>query len=215
MRVNDKKFLILVLCILYPGYSNADSAKYEVGLRANVLLGNGTPANDMIGFGIAGRYYLADGWFIGAALENYEFDFERPIEVVGLEQDRNVGVIDATVSNTVVSVALGKKYGVDDSGFDWFWSVGIGAGFPEVDSVSGPLETGTTFDLDTTSSTEFHLMGQLGAAYHFSAHWSVNCTARAEHHFIDYVVTERGTGATGTIDSQTPLGFHFGTSYRF
>lgn len=58
-------------------------------------------------------------------------------------------------------------------------------------------------------------MGKLGASYHFSPHWSVNLTARAEHHFIDYKVTERGTGASGSIDSQTPLGFHIGTSYRF
>lgn len=215
MCIKDRSLLLLMLCLIYSAHSRADTSKYEVGLRANLLLGNGTPANDMIGFGIAGRYYLAEGWFIGAALETYDFDFERPIEVVDLEQDRNVDVIDASVSTTVVSAALGKQYGADNAGFDWFWSIGIGAGFPDVDSVSGPLSTGGTFELDTTSSTEFHLMGQLGTSYHFSTHWSVNFTARAEYHFIDYEVTDRETGATGSIDSQTPLGLHFGSSYRF
>lgn len=172
MRLIDNTLLLFVLCLSLPIHSYADPSKYEVGLRANVLFGDGVPANDMIGYGIGGRYYLAEGWFIAAALETYTFDFERPIEVVGLEQDREADVIDAEVNTTVVSAALGRKYGADRSGFDWFWSIGIGAGFPDDDSVSGPLSTGGTFDLSTTSSTEFHLMAKLGAAYHFSPHRS-------------------------------------------
>lgn len=214
MRFISRTLMLMAVCLLWANQSSADSSRYEMGLQANFLLGDGVPANDIIGYGIAGRYYLSNGWFIAAVLETYDFDFERPIEVVGLKQDRNVDVIDATVSLTVLSAALGRNHG-DNFGFDWFWSVGIGAGFPDVESVSGPLSTGGTFDVSTTTSTEYHLMGKLGTYYYFLPHWSANFTLRAEHHFVAYAVTERSTGASGTIDSQTPLGLHVGTRYRF
>ena len=52
----------------------SDENPYEVGLRANVLLGDGVPANDVLGLGVIGRYRLKDGWFIGAAFDLYEYD---------------------------------------------------------------------------------------------------------------------------------------------
>ena len=37
-------------------FAQDDESKFEIGLRANVLLGDGVPANDILGFGIIGRY---------------------------------------------------------------------------------------------------------------------------------------------------------------
>lgn len=193
----------------------AAEGPYEIEVRANVLLGDGVPANDILGFGVAGRYYLKDRWFVSGAIEAYDYDFEHPVNVVGLLQDPNVKTIDASVSTTVISAGIGRTYDFSLEKFDWFWELGLGAGFPDVDNASGPLSTGGTFTLATDASTEFHLLGKLGASYHFTPNWTASFVARLEHHFMDFKVTEMGTGATGTVDSQTPMGAHLALSYSF
>ena len=64
--------LLLACCA---STSIAQESQWEVGLRGNVMLGDGLPANDMLGFGVISRYYLNDGWFAGAALDTTDFDF--------------------------------------------------------------------------------------------------------------------------------------------
>lgn len=179
------------------------------------MLGDGLPANDMLGYGIIGRYYLSDGWFAGAALDTTDFDFEHVASVVGIIQDPAVKSIDAAATNTILSASLGKQYGNTDKGFDWFWTAGIGVGFPDVGNVSGPVEGGGTFDITTDAGTEIHLMGSLGTSYHFSPAWSVALAARLEHHFMDYTVTDSVSGNTTTVDSQTPMGASLSFSRRF
>ena len=138
--------IFLLLFILTPA-AHSDETRYEIGLRANVLLGDGVPANDILGLGVVGRYRLKDGWFIGAGLDLYDYDFERPWRVVGLEQDPNVDTIDASADNTVLSGSIGRLYNETDHGFDWFWTLGIGLASPNVDDVAGPTDVGGTFDL--------------------------------------------------------------------
>lgn len=215
MLNNCRIWLAIIALIACPLSAHADEGDYEISLRYIGLFGDGIPSNDILGFGVAGRRFLNDGWFVGAALERYEFDFERPITIVGLMQDPNVKTIDSTTTSTVLSGHLGRRYGALDRGLDWFWSVGLGVGFPDVKDVTGPTSTGGTFDLTTDAGTEFHLMGALGTSYRFSPQWSVDLAARAEHHFMDYKVLDRDSGATGKIDSQSPLGVHVGFSWRF
>ncbi len=120
---------------VYTAYS--EEARYEVGFRGNVLLGDGVPANDILGLGVIGRYTLRDGWFAGAALDFYNYDIERPSLVVGIPQDPAVKTIDADGSNTVLSGFVGRQYGDTSRGFDWFWTAGLGIGFPDVDDSGG------------------------------------------------------------------------------
>jgi len=89
--------------------ANSEEREYEISLRANVLLGDGVPANDILGIGVIGRYFLRDGWFFAAALDVYDYDFEHPSNVVGISQDPNVKTIDAAVSNTVLSGFFGRR----------------------------------------------------------------------------------------------------------
>jgi len=195
--------------------AHADETRYEVGLRANVLLGDGVPANDIMGFGVIGHYNLRNGWFAGAALDTYDYDFERPSLILGIAQDPAVKDIDALASNTVLSGFVGRHYGDSNRGFDWFWTAGLGIGFPDVDDVSGPTATGGTFDLTFDANTEFHLMGTLGTSYHFTPAWSATFSARLEHHFMDIQITDRVTGSTGKVDSQTAVGAYLSINYSF
>lgn len=202
-------------CLLAMTTTPAEESPYEIGLRFNVLLGDGVPANDILGLGVMGRYQLKEGWFVGAGLDTYEYDFERPSAVVGIAQDPNVDVIDALADSTVISGAIGRHYGNFDQGFDWFWSAGVGIGLPSVDDVGGPTDSGGTFDLTFDANTEIHLMLSLGTTYNFSPSWSASFAARVEHHFMDILVEDRVTGAAVKLDAQTPLGAYISLNYEF
>lgn len=215
LHVSTKIITIAFVFLSLVSTTYAQDSKFEIGLRANVMLGDGKPANDMNGYGVIGRYYLNNGWFAGAALDTTDFDFEHVASVVGIIQDPAVKSVDAVASNTILSASLGRQYGNTDKGFDWFWTAGIGVGFPDVKDVSGPVEGGGTFYITTDAGTEIHLMGSLGTSYHFSPAWSATFAARLEHHFMDYKVTDTVSGATTTIDSQTPMGFYLSLNRTF
>lgn len=205
----------LLALVLISGVAYAEDSKFEIGLRANVLLGDGVPANDILGLGVIGRYRLNNGWFIGAGLDTYDYDFERPWKIVDLRQDPNVATIDASADNTVLSGSLGRLYNETNHGFDWFWTLGLGFGSANVDDVAGPTDTGGTFDMTFDVGNEIHLMATLGSSYNFSENWSASFTARVEHHFMDVLITDRVSGNTAKVDSQSPLGAYLSLNYRF
>lgn len=216
----DRKYLVTFLCGLLALSSPLVVAqeidpKFEIGLRGNVLLGDGVPANDILGYGIIGRYRSNNGWLIGAAIDAYEYDFEHPTKIVGLRQDPAVDVIDALADSTVLSGFIGRLHNETDHGFDWFWTLGIGFASPSVDDVSGPTDTGGTFDMTFDVGNEIHLMGTLGTSYNFADSWSATFAARLEHHFMDVLITERVTGNTAKIDSQSPMGAFISLNYKF
>ena len=198
--------VLVFLSSLVLGQESAQESKFEVGVRANVLLGDGIPANDILGLGVIGRYSLNNGWFIGAGVDKYEYDYERPASYVNLRQDPDEDVIDALADSTVIFGSLGRLYNRTDRGFDWFWSLGVGFASTDVDDVSGPTDTGGTFDLTFDVGNEIHLMGTFGTSYNISENWSTSFSARLEHHFMDVLVTDRVSGATKKIDSQSPIG---------
>ena len=206
---------VLTTLLLLTGTSQAQDSKFEIGLRFNVLLGDGVPSNDIPGLGVIGRYRLNNGWFIGAGYDSYEYDFERPWRVAGLEQDPSIAVIDAIGNSSVISGSIGRLFNETDSGFDWFWSLGVGFASPSIDDVAGPTDDGGTFDLTFDVGSEIHLMATLGTSYNFSEKWSTSFAARVEHHFMDVLVTDRESGATGKIDSQSPIGGFISLNYRF
>ncbi len=214
IRIFHKATALIALTLLAV-VSYAEESEYELGFRANVLLGDGVPSNDILGAGVIGRYRLSDGWFVGLGLDRYEYDFERPWRIVGLEQDPAADVIDAPADSTVFSGSLGRLYNETDHGFDWFWTLGLGYSLPNVDDVSGFTDTGEAFDLTFDVGNEFHLMASLGTSYNFSSSWSTTFAARIEHHFMDVLITDRVSGDTATVDSQSPVGVYLSLNYRF
>ena len=55
---NVRKAAAILAIILVSGVSYAQDSKVDIGLRANVLLGDGIPNNDVLGLGVIGRYRL-------------------------------------------------------------------------------------------------------------------------------------------------------------
>ena len=212
-KISGSCIVLLALVVAFPAL--ADDSKNQFGLRANVLVGSGKPANDILGAGLIGLRYRDDGWFYGGSIDNYAYDFERPASYVGLTQDPNVDVIDADGSNTVIAGFMGREYDAEDGGFRWFWTAGLGVGFADVDDVSGPTDSGGTFDLTFKVETEIHVMGTLGTTYDFSPKWSATLAGRLEHHFMGIEITDQVTGNTASIDSQTVMGAYLSLNYRF
>ncbi len=204
-----------VLLVLMAGFSQAEDSKFEMGLRGNVLLGDGVPANDILGLGVIGRYRLSDGWFIGAGFDTYAFDYERPWRIIGLEQDPDVPTIDASADSTVFNGSIGRLYNETNRGFDWFWTLGLGFASVSIDDVVGPTDTGGTFDISFDAGNEIHLMATLGSSYNFSEKWSTSFAARLEHHFMDVLITDSVSGNTGKLDSQSPIGAYLSVNYKF
>lgn len=211
---NSAIYTILVIFILAP-VCEAEEPQYEFGLRANVLLGDGVPSNDILGTGLIGRRYLDNGWFVGGSVDAYAYDFERPASLLGITQDPDVDVLDADGTATVLAGFVGREYGDANTGFRWFWTAGLGAGFSSVDDLSGPLAGGGAFDLEFDSGTEIHLMTTVGTSWYFSSRWSASFTARVEHHIMDTKITDRISGAETSIDSQSPIGAYLSLNYRF
>lgn len=207
--------LTFVVAISITSEANAENTGWDLGLRANVLLGDGLPANDILGAGVIVRFHKQDGWIVGATLDSYDYDFEHIARIVGIVQDPAQKSIDAAASNAVVGGFLGHRYGDASRGFGWFWTAGLGLGFPDVKDQGGPTDDGGTFDIMTDAKTEYHLMGTLGTSYHFTPSWSASFAARLEHHVMDVTVTDRVTGATRKIDSQSPYGAYLSLNYRF
>lgn len=201
--------------LLVAAVAHAEEPQNEFGLRANVLLGDGKPANDILGAGLVWRHNRHSGWFFGGSLDTYAFDFERPASYLGIRQDPDVDVIDATATSTVLGGFMGREYGDTNNGWRWFWSVGLGAGFGSVDNVSGPIDGGGSFDLTIDRGTEVHLQGALGTTWYFTSQWSASFTARVEHHFMDVNITDNISGAKTSIDSQSPVGASLSLNYRF
>ena len=147
-------------------------------------------------------------------VERYEFDYEEPYKVLGIQRPAGIEAIDGSTESTVVSAWVEKEFGGSDR-WRWFWSAGLGYSFLTVDTVTGPTADGGQFDIRTDARNEPQLHGSAGLRYRFGARWSVQAALLAQHHFTDYDLRDAISGLTGSIGSQTPIGISFGFSSRF
>ncbi len=196
------------------GNAVAQDNQLEIGLRPMVLASQGEPANDMLGGGIVVTWQWRDDWFFGAALDSMSFDYERPQNVLGIQQDRDLATIDGSNSFTRLSGWIERRYDVE-SVWSWFWNAGLGFAAVDADVVSGPTASGGTFNIVTDASDEVHLMTSIGVRRPIGERWSFAATFHLEHHLTDYKIRDTVSGATGTIGAHSPVGASATFSYRF
>ena len=196
------------------GDAVAQDNQLEIGLRPMVLASQGEPANDMLGGGIVVTWQWRDDWFFGAALDSMSFDYERPQNILGIQQDRDLATIDGSNSFTRLSGWIERRYDLE-SVWSWFWNAGLGFAAVDADVVSGPTASGGTFNIVTDASNEAHLMTSIGVRHPIGARWSFAATFHLEHHLTDYKIQDTVTGTTGTIGSHSPVGASVTFSYRF
>ena len=191
----------------------AQRSPFELGLRGLVLLGKGTPANDMMGEGLIGRLALGDAWHLGVALDSVTFDYETPNRTLGIP---TTVVVDGTNSWRRVSVlverrlrrraalalalARGSRLRRRRSGLERHWPARRGGG---------------TFDIATTADDELHVFAGGGVHRELERRWLLDATLTIEHHDTHYELVDSVSGARGTIGAQTVYGIAVGVSYRF
>lgn len=204
------------LCTL-PVAAPADDSPWSLGLRAGMSTADGEPSNDAYTVGVALRYRLAEGRYVGAALEQMEFDFERPWRVVGVEQDKAVESedLDAAAGSTGVSVFYERHHAAQGARWIPYWSAALAVASPDADPVTGPAVGGGTFDMRTDPGTEFIPGLRGGYRWNFGSAWSADFSLSVNHHFADWKVEDRQSGSTGKVDNYTHYGAQLGLFYRF
>jgi hypothetical protein len=191
----------------------AQENSFDVGVRGVVIIGDGQPANDMMGYGVVGRWEFRDSWHLGIAFDSVEFDYETPNRVLGIE---SVEVVDPGNEFSRISLLVERRYGPPDSPWSWFWTAG--AGFAAIDvgeRAAGTTPAGGTFNIATTADDEAHFMIGGGLRRSFGENWALDAALTIQHHTTDYQLVDLVSGATGSIGSQTPYGLTLGISYGF
>lgn len=204
-----------LLAFSFAGAIEAQDRGFDLALQATLLGGTGEPTNDILGYGVSGRFRLNDRWWIGVGIDRAdEFDFERPAALFGLPVDFSLEGIDALGDSTIVSAWIERVY-ARGGRLEWFWGAGVGFNSLDIGPVEGPLTTGGSYRIVTDSGDELIATGRGGLRVRIGQRWSLELTLRADQHFADWKLTEEVTGATRTLDDYFIRGGTIGMRYRF
>ncbi len=213
-RFRSVRILLVITLMITSPYLRAETgAEYELSGRLNIVGANGTPSNDILGFGVILHRKLSDDWYLGFSLENAtDFDVERPNEELDID---SVSETDALGTMNMFTVVAERRYMLGAEGWIGFWNLGAGIADIDVDDADGDVEGGGTFDIKIDADTEFVLIGSVGALQRLGEHWSARYEATLEQHFADWEIEDRVSGRTDSYDDYTVYGLRVGLNYRF
>jgi len=200
--------LVVLLCAM-PAFGVDETARFHAGIRGGVTLGDGIPSNDMPYGGAFGRYRLGDQWLVGVGVDRFEFDFEQPANVVGIDP---TAIVDALATEYVVNAWVEREL-TAGTGLTPFLGAGIGIGFVNVDDAVGTVGGGGAFRLTTDAGTEFIPSALGGIRYGGSAFAELGL--HADYRFTTWDVTDEVSGATGSIDDYFTYGAHIAVAWKF
>lgn len=186
--------------------------KLKIGARYGIFAANGEPANDMPFYGVYGSYLLSPDWYLGVGVDSFEFDFERPYRVLGLQSPIEK---DAPVSNTVISAWIEREFGQDSKAWKSFALAGIGFGMTDVDDLQGDVSGGGTYNITTDGGTEIIPFIGAGLRHIVTKRLEVEIAARADYHIGGWDVKDRNSGLTASVDDYMAYGAYVGLAYRF
>jgi hypothetical protein len=215
MRACVSRFALFaaLIFIAWPAYSQ--ELRVDLGVSLAIDAADGTPANDIPGAGILGRYALNDQWAVGVAVNRTEYDYEEPAAVLGIVQDPTMEVIDALAEATTVRAWIERSLTGEGRPMRFFLGAGVGAAFTDVPDVNGPRADGGTFDIRTQVDTEVIATVMGGARRIVGERWICEVAVRAEQHFADWRSTDRVSGAQGGVDDYLTWGIQFTLAYRW
>jgi hypothetical protein len=193
----------------------AADPRLRLGARAVLTAADGTPANDIPGYGLFARYRLNERWAIGVSADRTEYDFEEPARILGLTPSPSLEPIDAVAEATVLIVSLERGHRRAGGRTTWFWSLGVGTASIDVPDVSGPLANGARFDIRTEADDELIAALAVGLRRDLFARSFVEFALRLDQHFADWQVTDRSSGARGAVGDYLAWGGHLGVGFTF
>ena len=193
----------------------AQESKFDIGFQLNILGATGKPTNDILGYGISGRYKLSDRWWIGGGIDRSdEFDVERPIEFFGLRGDPAAGEVDAIGESTMVR-AWAERVSLPGRKIEFFLGAGLGVNFVDIAPLEGPLEGGGTYRIVTSADDEYILTALAGLRWRLGERLAFEAALRVDEHIADWRLVDEVSGATTTIDDYSVRGVTLGLRYRF
>jgi hypothetical protein len=183
-----------------------EPGRFDLGVRLDLSLADGEPANDIPGYGLVGHWRPSERWAIGFAVDLAEYDFEEPAKLLGIAQDPTVQVVDAKADGTTVSVWFERTLGVAGPRGHWFWGAGVGFASIDVPDARGPVAGGGTFDVETDAGTEIVASVLGGRRFRFGERAALDFTLHLDQHFADWQVRDRVSGRTGSVDDYFTYG---------
>jgi hypothetical protein len=194
---------------LYPG-------RWFIGARGGANAGSGEPANDIPAYGLFARYRLRGPWLVGLALDQSNFDFEQPGNLIDVNP---VGVVDASIDSTSVTAWGEYEFRrLGDDGFARrvrpFVGAGVGVAFLGDDDLSGATETGGAYDLDVRGGLEI-IPGLLaGLRIDITRNLVFEIGARYDFHLTDLSVRDNVSGNSADVDDYSTYGGYVGLQLR-
>jgi hypothetical protein len=200
--------------ICTPAYA-AEDDRFAAGVRGTITAADGVPANDIPGFGLLAHYRMNERWTLGAAIDRTEYDFEEPAKHAGITPDPALDPIDALAESTALSAWIERTFPQREDRWIWFVGAGVGAASVDVPDAEGPTAGGGRFDVHTEVDTEIILSALGGVRRNFGERWFVEFGLRADQHFADWKVTDRVSGATGSVGDYLAMGGYLAISVRW
>jgi hypothetical protein len=205
---------LLVLAGTIPLAAQEVADRFALGVRGVITVADGTPANDIPGAGLFGRYRLGERWRLGLAFDQTEYDFEQPARILGLQQDPALDPIDVLATADTLSVWVERTHGADGP-WTWFWGGGVGYSSVDVPVASGPLAGGGRFDVHTDAGDELIASALAGVDRRLGRRFFLQLALRADQHFADWKVVDRVSGRQAAVDDYLAYGGSVGLGFRF
>ncbi|MFV2055322.1 MAG: outer membrane beta-barrel protein [Thiohalomonadales bacterium] len=204
----------LVVSFMFYSIAQAEPAQLEFGLRGNVELANGTPANDILGYGIFGRYHINPKWGIGFAIDFADYDLENPAKKLNIP-DSDPKIIDAKTSSTMIS-AWAERYFNDI--FDEtivYTNFGLGVNSIDVDNAKGNVQGGGTYEIKTNVDSDIVLLIGVGIQAPLGNSWVFDSNLGFRQHFGTWSMQDLESSAKGTVDGFSSWIFQIGVTRKF
>ncbi|MCB1044560.1 MAG: hypothetical protein KDC35_16585 [Acidobacteria bacterium] len=188
----------------------AQQSQIAIGLRLSYQTVSGDAADELQAIGLYTDSPLKGNWTLRCAMDYiYDFTFERPWEIAGIQQDTSVPPLDSDGTMAISSISLENQFKRNARGF-WQGGFGVGYGIAETDEITGPRQGGGTFHIRTQSKDAIILAGNLAYTGKINKRWSWEASINIAHHLTEWIVRDLNSSASGTIHDFTAAGLSLG-----
>ena len=199
---------IMVHSLVYAAGSNdlapAEST-FSLGVRETVQWSNQSPAEDLSGFGIMGRFQLGPNRELGIGIDSLSDDFDDPAGALGLQVAEGSGHPKAKIMADLISVWGQQNYDIGTERFEPFVLLGLALASIDMSEHRGGLSDGTQYDLRTNAGTEHIFMAGAGIRSKIYRGIGLEIAVRGEYHLANWTIEDRVSGAYIAADDYPAL----------
>lgn len=191
-----------------------NAGEIQVGTRGGVWLGDGEPSNDLVNYGVYGRYGLGNGWLLGLSVDLSEWDLEYPYKQLGYSI-ADEEAVDSKVDGTYVTAWIEREFMHESKAMRPYLLAGLGVGMLDASDITVTLSDGRSATIAADTGTE--VIPGIGGGIRFllGKRWFIEPSLRIDYHITDITVTDRNTGKSSSYDDYFTYGGNVGLGVRF